>query len=155
VTSTSQGRIELRQTTSNQLGLPLLIGAALVAIVVSQFAHGDASPTVLGVCAGAAVLDVLLALYLMRNLRSDLVVTRDDITFTRRQGKRPPSRFVISRTDHSTLTFRASRNGPMGSKYTGYTLKLRDTATGDEVIVGAFGRKRVQQACESLGWSFA
>ena len=155
VTTAPQGRVELQQSTSNLLGLPILIGAVLVAIVVSQFAHGDVSTTVLGVCGGAAVLDVFLALYLMRNLGSTLVVTPDDITFTKRQGKRPLSPLVIKRTDGSTLSFRVARNGPMGSEYTGYILKLRDNQTGAEVFAGAFGRKRVQQACESQGWSFA
>lgn len=46
-------------------------------------------------------------------------------------------------------------NGPVGSEYTGYALKLRDNATGKEVYAGAFGRSKVQQACESQGWSFS
>ncbi len=28
-------------------------------------------------------------------------------------------------------------------------------ATGKEVYTGAFGRRKVQQACESQGWSFS
>ena len=46
-------------------------------------------------------------------------------------------------------------NGPIGSDHTGYALKLRDNATGKEVYAGAFGRRKVQQACESQGWSFS
>jgi hypothetical protein len=46
-------------------------------------------------------------------------------------------------------------NGPVGLQYTGYVLKLRDNATGEEVYAGAFGRRKVQQACESQGWSFS
>jgi len=153
--SSPQGRVELQQSTSNLLTLPIFIGVVLGAVVISQFAHGHVSASVLGVCGAAAVLDVLMALYFMRNLGSTLVVTPDDITFTRRQGRRPPSHFAIKRTDGSTLSFRVAANGPIGSKYTGYILKLRDNASGDEVFAGAFGRKRVQQACEAQGWSFA
>jgi hypothetical protein len=147
--------VELTQSTSNLLGLPILIAAVLVAIVVSQFAHGDVSATVLGGCAGAAVLDALFARYLTRNLRATLTVTSDEITFTKQQGKEPASPLVIRRTDGGTLSFRTARNGPFGSQYTGYILKLHDNATGDEVFAGAFGRRRVQQACESQGWSFS
>ena len=46
-------------------------------------------------------------------------------------------------------------NGLVGSGYTGYVLKLRDNATGEEVHAGAFGRRKVRQACESQGWSFS
>jgi hypothetical protein len=53
------------------------------------------------------------------------------------------------------LSFRMAANGPVGSEYTGYALKLRDNATGKEVYAGAFGRRKVQQACESQGWPFS
>jgi hypothetical protein len=43
----------------------------------------------------------------------------------------------------------------VGSEFTGYVLKLRDNATGEEVFAGAWGRHEVQQACESQGWSFS
>jgi hypothetical protein len=46
-------------------------------------------------------------------------------------------------------------NGPVGSEYTGYALKLRDNATGQEIYAAAFGRRKVRQACESQGWSFS
>jgi hypothetical protein len=46
-------------------------------------------------------------------------------------------------------------NGPVGLPYTGYVLKLHDNATGKDVYAGAFGRRKVQQACESQGWSFS
>jgi hypothetical protein len=46
-------------------------------------------------------------------------------------------------------------NGPVGVVYAGYALKLRDNSTGNEVYAGAFGRRKVQQACESQGWSFS
>ena len=62
---------------------------------------------------------------------------------------------VIERAAGSTLSFRMSANGPVGSQYTGYALKLRDNATGKEVYAGAFGRGKVQQACKSQGWSFS
>ena len=58
---------------------------------------------------------------------------------------------VIQRAAGSTLSFRMGAKGPVGSQYTGYALKLRDNATGKEVYAGAFGRRKVQQACESQG----
>jgi hypothetical protein len=143
--------VVLEQSSGNLLGLPLLVAVVLVAIVVSALAHGSPNPVVLGVCAGAAVLDGLFAAYVLRNLGATLVVTPDEITF-RRHGNVA----VINRAEASRLRFRTARNGPMGSQYTGYTLKLRDDATGQEVFVGTFGgRRRVQQACEAQGWSFA
>jgi hypothetical protein len=151
-----QARIELRQSVGNVLQLPILIGVVLLAIVVSQLAHGSDS-TVYLVCAGAAVLDVVLARYLLRNSAASLVITTDDITFMRRQGsnqKAAVPQQVIRRVDGSTLSFRVAANGPVGSEHTGYVLKLRDKATGQEVYAGAFGRRKVQQACESQGWSF-
>ena len=85
-----------------------------------------------------------------------MVVTPDDITFTRQRGrKRPVNQQVIQRVDDSVLTFRMAANGPVGSEHTGYALKLRDNATGCEVYAGAFGRGRVQRACASQGWRFA
>ena len=78
-------------------------------------------------------------------------------TFTRRhrRGKGPPPQQVIQRAVGSMLSFRMAANGPVGSEYPGYVLKLRDNATGKEVYAGAFGRRKVQQACESQGWSFS
>lgn len=150
------GRVELRQSRSNQVGLSILIAVVLAAVVVRQlFAHRP-SAVVFIVCGVAAALDALLAWYLVRNSGSSLVVTADDITFTRYQGrKRPPNQLVISRTPDSRLSFRAAANGMVGSEYTGYALKLRDDATGHEVYAGAFGRRQVRQACESQGWSFS
>jgi hypothetical protein len=115
-------------------------------------AQGDAE-----VSAGLAVLDIVLAVYLLRNMGSTLVVTADDITFTRRRrrGKGPSSRQVIRRAAGSMLSFRMAGNGLAGSEYTSYVLKLRDNATGQEVYAGAFGRRRAQKACESQGWSFS
>jgi hypothetical protein len=149
------GQIELRQSVANMLGLPILIAVCVVAVVVRQFFGQPPSPIVLGVCAAAAALDVALAVYLLRNMGSTLVVTADDITFTRhpRRGPAPPQ--VIQRAAGSTLSFRVGANGPVGSQYTGYVLKLRDNATGKEVYAGAFGRRKVQQACRAQGWSFS
>ena len=53
------------------------------------------------------------------------------------------------------LNFRMAGNGSVGSECTGYALKLRDNATGKEVYARAFGRRKVQQACESQGWPFS
>lgn len=148
--SNAPSQVELQQSTGNLLGLPILIAVVVVALVVSEFAHGSASPTVLGICGGAALLDVVFARYVMRNMGSTLTVTPDEITFTRRHGLTA----TIRRSEGSTLSFRTGRNGPFGSEYTGYVLKLRDNATGQEVFAGAFGRPRVQRACESQGWTF-
>jgi hypothetical protein len=129
----------------------------VAAVAVRQFIPSPPSAVVLGVCGAAAVLDVFFAMWVLRNC-GRLVVTADEITFTPRRydgadgaGQRPVIRHVAG----STLSFRTARNGPMGSKYTGYVLKRRDDVTGDEVLAGAFGRRKVQQACESQGWSFS
>jgi hypothetical protein len=53
------------------------------------------------------------------------------------------------------LGFSMVVNSPVSSDCTGYVLKLRDNATGKEVYAGAFGRRKVQQACQSQGWSFS
>jgi hypothetical protein len=157
VTSISRGRAELRQSAANLLQFPGLVAVVLLAIVIRQLFVHPPSTIILGVCAGLAALDIVLAVYLLRNMGSTLVVTADDITFTRRhrRGKGPPPQQVIQRAAGSTLSFRMAANSPVGSGYTGYVLKLRDNATGKEVYAGAFGRRKVQQACESQGWSFS
>ena len=155
--SGSPGRVELRQSAANVLQLPILVAVLLLAVVIRQLFTHQPSTIVLGVCAGAAALDILLAMYFLRNIGSTLVGTADEITFAKRQGrgKGPAPQQVIQRTDGSTLSFRVAANGPVGSQYTGYVLKLRDNVTGKEVYAGAFGRRKVQQACESQGWSFS
>lgn len=154
--SASPGRVELRQSAANVLQLPILIAVALLAVVVRELVAGPFSATILGVCAVAGVLDIVLARYFLRTIASTLVVTADHITFTRRRnGYGPARQQVIRRTAGSTLSFRVSSNGPVGSDYTGYVLKLRDNATGAEVYAGAFGRSKVQRACESQGWPFS
>jgi hypothetical protein len=118
VTSVARGQIELRQSAANLLGLPILIAVCLLAVIVRQLFVRPPSAIVLGVCAAAAALDIVLVVYLLHNMGSTLVVTADE-------------------------------------QYTGYVLKLRDNATGKEVYAGAFGRRKVQQACKSQGWSFS
>lgn len=157
MTSISQGRVELRQSITNVLQGPILVAVVLLAIVIrQQFAHPP-SRTILGVCVGLAVLDIVFAVYCLRNIGSALVVTPADITFTkrRREGEGSPPQQVIQRAAGSVLSFRMAANGIRGSEYTGYALKLRDNVTGGEVYAGAFGRRKVQQACESQGWSFS
>ena len=154
MTFVAQGQIELRQSAANMLGLPILIAVCVLAVAVRQL-FGQPSAIVLGVCAAAAALDVALAVYLLRNMGSTLTVTADDITFTRHPRRGPAPQQVIQRTAGSTLSFRVGANGPVGSQYTGYVLKLRDNATGKEVYAGAFGRRKVQQACQAQGWSFS
>jgi len=157
VTSISQGRVELRQSTANVLQGPILVAVILLAIFIRLLFVPQPSAVILGVCAGLAVLDIVFAVYCLRNIGSTLVVTADDITFTRRrtEGKGSPPQQVIQRAAGSTLSFRMAANGIRGSEYTGYALKLRDNATGKEVYAGAFGRRKVQQACQSQGWSFS
>lgn len=157
MTSISRGRIELRQSAANLLQLPILFAVLLLAMVIRQLFVHPPSTIILGVCAGLAALDIVLAVYLLRNMGSTLVVTADDITSTRRhrRGNGSPPQQVIQRAADSVLSFRMAANGPVGSEYTGYALKLRDNATGREVYAGAFGRRKVQQACESQGWSFS
>jgi hypothetical protein len=151
MTTPGDARVELHQSKSNVLALPILIAVCLVAVVIRQF-FPSPSPTVLIVCGVGAVLDGLLSAYLLRNIGSTLVVTSDQISFIK---KNPAPPQVITRTPDSVLTFRMSANGPVGSKYTGYALKLRDTATGNEVYAGAFGQGRVRAACTSRGWTFS
>ena len=151
MTTPTDGRIELRQTTPNIVALPIFFGVVLLAIVIRQF-FPSPSPVVLGVCGGFAVLDALFAAYLLRNIRSTLVVTLDDITFRK---KLPADAQVIHRSAGGTLSFQTRATGPMGSKSTSYVLKLRDDATGTELPIDAFGRRRVEEACEALAWTFS
>jgi hypothetical protein len=146
-----QARIVLRESMANALQFPVLI--AIVLLAVALRVQGSQTSVVYIVCSVGAVLDLLLVRYVLRN-RASLAVTQDDITFSRRQDGGAPQQ-VIHRVDGSTLSFRTAANGPVGSKYTGYVLKLRDNATGHEVFAGAFGRQKVQQACESQGWLFS
>ena len=155
MTSVARGQIELRQSAANMLGLPILIAVCLLAVIVRELFGNPPSAIVLGICAAAAALDVALAVYLLRNMGATLVVTADDITFTRHPRRGPAPQQVIQRAAGSTLSFRVAANGPVGSQYTGYVLKLRDNATGKEVYAGAFGRRKVQQACQAQGWSFS
>lgn len=157
VTSISRGQAELRQSAANVLQGPVLLGIVLLAAIIrGLFAHPP-STIILIVFAVALALDIILAGYAMRNIGATLVVTADDITFTRRhrRGKSAPTPQVIQRAAGSKLSFRMAANGMVGSQYTGYALKLRDNATGEEVYAGAFGRRKVQRACESQGWSFS
>jgi hypothetical protein len=155
VTSVARGQVELRQSAANLLGLPILIAVCLLAVIVRELFVHPPSAIILGVCAAAAALDIVLAAYFLRNMGSTLVVTADDITFTRRRPRGPAPQQVIQRAAGSTLSFRVGANGPVGLQYTGYVLKLRDNATGHEVYAGAFGRRKVQQACQEQGWSFS
>ncbi len=155
MTSVARGQIELRQSAPNLLSLPILIAVAVLAAIIRQLFVHPPNAIILGACAAAAALDIVLAASLLRNMGSTLIVTADDITFTRRRRRGTAPQQVIRRAGDSTLSFRVAANGPAGSKYTGYVLKLRDNATGKEVFAGAFGRRKVQQTCESQGWSFS
>jgi hypothetical protein len=155
VTSLTRGQIELRQSAANLLSLPILIAVVLLAAIIRVLFVHPPSTVILSACAAAVVLDIVLAAYLMRNMGSTLVVTADDITFMRHRRRGPAPQQVIERAAGSTLSFRVGANGPVGLQYTGYVLKLRDNATGKEVYAGAFGRRKIQQACASQGWKFS
>ena len=75
MTSTSRGRVELRQSTANVLQGPVLIAVVLLAIVIRLLFVHQPSTIILGVCAGLAVLDIVFAVYCLRNIGSTLVVT--------------------------------------------------------------------------------
>jgi hypothetical protein len=157
VTSISRERVELRQQSANLLLGPVLLAVILLAAVIRELFVHPPSMIIIGVCAGLAALDIALAVYSLSKIPSTLVVTAEDITFTRRhrRGMSPAPQQVIQRAAGSMLSFRTAANGPVGFDYTGYALKLRDNATGKEVYAGAFGRQKVQEACESQGWSFS
>jgi hypothetical protein len=70
VTSISRGRAELRQSAANLLQFPGLLAVVLLAIVIRQLFVHPPSTIILGVCAGLAALDIVLAVYLLRNMGS-------------------------------------------------------------------------------------
>ena len=144
------GSVELRQSPTNALQLPILIAVVILALFISDVARGG-TLTILAICVVSTALDLWLAWWLLRRDRAVLVITPDEITWTR--GRDP--RRVISRVPDSKLSFRMAANGPFGSEHTGYALMLRDEATGKEVFGAAFGRTQIQKACESQGWTFA
>jgi hypothetical protein len=155
------GSTELRETRTDVFGYPaffpvLVIAVLLIAVVVRQLFVHPPSAVVFIVCAVGAVLDVALAWYLLRVGGAIFVATPSDITFTPRPvalGKRPPPQ-VIRRASGSTLSFRVRQDGIIGDQAQSL-LKLRDDATGQEVAVAVFGRRRVRRACESQGWPFS
>lgn len=106
MTPVPRGRAELRQPAANLLQLPVLFAVAVLAMAIRQLFVHPPSAIVLGACAGLAVLDVALALYLLRNTGSTLAVTADDITFTRRRrrGSGPPPQQVIQRRYRCVLS---------------------------------------------------
>ena len=152
--SVTPGRTEITQSPQDMLGLPLLIAIVLVAIVARQFLPPPASPTVLIVCGVLAALDVLFVLWVLRQRTPSLVVTPDQITFTRQQGTPKEKSFTITRSPESKLRFRLQSNGFIGGQMQ-MLLKLRDEATGTEVPASSFGKRKVRQACESQGWTFS
>jgi hypothetical protein len=147
---------ELRETRGDVLALPGLIAVCLAAVVIRQFIPPPPSAVTLGICAAAAVLDIVLARYLLRTGRATFAVTPSDITFTPRPGTRdkPPSPQVIRRVSGSALSFRLQSSGIVGGQ-SQYRLKLHDDATGEEVAATMFGRRKVRRACESQGWHFS
>ena len=117
----------MRQSAANVLQGPILLAVVFLAAIIRELFVHPPSTIILGVFSALTALDVILAVHSMRNIGSTLVVTADDITFTRRHTRRksPPPPQVIQRTAGSTLSFRMAANGIVGSEYTGYALKLR------------------------------
>ena len=97
MTTETPGRVELQQSNSNTLSLPILIVIVVAALVISDVARGP-SVVLLVICGVALALNALFVRYLLRNSRGLLVVTPDEITFSRQvvsPGKRPAPQQVI------------------------------------------------------------
>lgn len=152
--SVTPGRTEITQSPQDMLGLPLLIAIVLVAVVARQFLPPPANPVVVIVCGVIAVFDGAFVLWVLRQKTPNLVVTPDQITFTRQQGTPKEKSFTITHSPESKLRFRLVSNGFIGGQMQ-MVLKLRDEATGTEVPASSFGKRKVRQACESQGWTFS
>ena len=156
--SVTSGRAEIEQSPQDLLGLPVLVAIVLVAIVVRQLFPPGPDKIVMIVCGVVALLDVALTFYLLRQGHVTFVVTAEDIRFTRwlspRKGGGKGKEYVIQRAPESKLRFRLQSNGMIGGQIQ-YLLKLRDEATGTEVPATSFGKRKIRQACESQGWTFA
>ena len=111
MTSAARTQIELRQSAANLLSLPILIAVCLLAVIIRQLFVHPPSAIIFGICAGAAVLDIVLGVYFLHNMESTLTVTADDITFTRRRRGGPAPQQIIQRAADSTLSFRMAANG--------------------------------------------
>lgn len=149
------GRYELRESRADVLALPILIAVVLLAVIVrDRFAHRP-SATVLGICLGIALLDGVLAWYVLQTGKASLVVTPDEITYTPRQGRFAgigPSQ-VIQRTAEGRLSFYVKHD--FSSYISSGVLYLRDDATGKQISVQLFNRWSVRHACEAEGWPFS
>ena len=104
-------------------------------MVIRQLSVYPPSTIILGSCAALAPLDIVLAVYLLRNMGSTWSLPR---TTSPSPGgadwaRSPPPQQIIRRAAGSILSFGMAANGPAGSGHTGYVLKLRDNATGQEV----------------------
>lgn len=146
----------LRETRADVLALPGFLAVVVLAAVIRVLLARQPSPAALGVCAVLAVLDAVLAWYVLRTGRAAFAVTADQITFTPRPGtgtRRPPPQ-AIRRVPGSALSFRLQDGGIIGGQQT-FRLRLHDDATGQEVAATSFGRARVRRACESQGWHFS
>jgi hypothetical protein len=151
---TTPGRTQLLQSRRDVLALPIFLAIVILAVAVRQF-FGRPSVIVLAVCGGAFVLLIPLSRFIQRNGAATLIVTADDITFTRvRPGGKDAPEEVMQRAADSRLSFRLQSNGFVGNQPS-YLLKLRDQATGKELPVTGLGRRPVRQACESQGWQFS
>lgn len=152
----AEGTTVLRETRADVLALPGFLAVVVLAAIVRVLLTHRPSPAALGVCAVLAVLDAVLAWYMLRTGRAAFAVTADQITFTPRPGTgaTPPPPQVIRRASGSALSFRLQDGGIIGGQQA-FRLRLRDDATGQEVAATPFGRARVRRACQSQGWHFS
>lgn len=153
-TLTEPGRTTLTQSPQDVIALPIFLGVVLAAVIIRQFAPPPANVIVVSVTGALLVLDVAFAVYLKRSGAAMLVVTPDDITFTREKKSANFEPATLHRTPQTTLAFRLQSNGFIGNQIN-YSLKLRDTSTGSEMNVKTFGKRPVRRACEAQGWPFA
>lgn len=148
------GRYELRESRADVLAGPILIAVVLLAVVIRVLFTDRPSATVLAVCLGIALLDGVLAWYLLETGKASFVVTPDEITYTPRQGRfagKGPSQ-VIQRTADSSLSFYVKQD--FSSDISSGVLYLRDDATSEQISVQLFNRWSVRHACEAEGWPF-
>jgi hypothetical protein len=150
-----QGRTTLSQSRRDILVGPAFVLVCVLAVVIREFIPPPASPVALAICGGVVLLDIFFAGYVQRNGLATMIVTHDLITLERAGNtlNNTPVR-TMQHAPNSALTFKTVSNGFIGGQFS-YMLKLRDTATGTEMPVNAFGRRPVRQACESQGWKFS
>ncbi|MBV9487979.1 MAG: hypothetical protein JO246_18235 [Frankiaceae bacterium] len=150
---TEPGRTEVRLSNADAVALPIFIAVVLLAIVVRQFIPPPPSAITLAVCGALGVLDAIFARWLLRRGTARFVATPDEIRIERPARSPDAKPEVLHRSPETTLSFRLKSNGVVGEQVS-YLLKLHDNATGDELLVDLFGKRKVRQACEAQAWQF-